>query len=45
MAKLTESTEWVEDIYRLETIDDAIGGEDGIMNLQAKQLGGGAPSI
>jgi hypothetical protein len=40
MAKLTESTGWVEDIYRVEITDDAIGGENGIANLQAKQLGG-----
>ncbi|MDR0375251.1 MAG: hypothetical protein LBH85_05950 [Treponema sp.] len=39
MAKLAEATEWVEDIYRLEIADDAIGGEDGVANLQAKQLG------
>jgi hypothetical protein len=39
MARLTETTEWAEDIYRLEITDDAIGGEDGLANRQAKQLG------
>lgn len=38
MANLTETTEYSEGIYRIETTDPVIGGEDGISNKQAKQL-------
>jgi hypothetical protein len=38
MADLKETNEWVHGIYQLEKTDDVIGGEDGIDNLQAKQL-------
>lgn len=39
MANLTETAQWEEGIYRIETTDPVIGGEDGIDNRQAKQLG------
>lgn len=39
MANLTENSAWEEGIYRLETTDAVIGGENGISNRQAKQLG------
>ena len=39
MANLAQQSEWVEGIYRLETSDPVLGGESGISNLQAKQLG------
>lgn len=35
---LQETGEWAEGVYQLETTDPVIGGEDGIDNLQAKQL-------
>lgn len=38
MANVIESPEWVPGIYQLETEDPVLGGEDGIDNLQAKQL-------
>lgn len=38
MGILTEKDEYTEDIYRIETTDPVIGGEDGISNIQAKQL-------
>lgn len=39
MAFLTESDVWVEDLYRIELNDPVEGGEDGVDNLHAKQLG------
>lgn len=38
MANLIEQEVWEEGIYQLEKTDRVIGGEDGISNLQAKQL-------
>lgn len=38
MAELKETAEWVEGIYQLEVTDPVEGGENGIDNLQAKQL-------
>ena len=39
MANLTEVAQWEAGIYRIETTDPVIGGEDGISNAQAKLLG------
>lgn len=39
MANLRETAEWVEGIYQIEKTDPVVGGEDGISNRQAKQLG------
>lgn len=39
MASLTELEQWEEQIYQLETTDPVKGGDDGISNRQAKQLG------
>ncbi|NLF56578.1 MAG: hypothetical protein GX580_02955 [Candidatus Hydrogenedens sp.] len=39
MANLTETSIWESGIYRIETTDPIIGGENGISNIQAKQLG------
>jgi microcystin-dependent protein len=39
MANLTETAQWETGIYRIETTDPVLGGEDGISNLQAKLLG------
>lgn len=39
MANLTEAAGWIEGLYRLETTDPVLGGEDGIDNVQAKTLG------
>ncbi len=38
MADLIELQQWEAGIYQLETEDPVLGGEDGIDNLQAKQL-------
>lgn len=38
MANLIEDILWEEGIYRLETSDLVLGGEDGIANQQAQQL-------
>lgn len=38
MANLSELSQWVDGIHQLETTDEAIGGPDGMANLQAKQL-------
>lgn len=38
MAYLKESAVWVDGIYQLETSDPVVGGEDGIANVQAKNL-------
>lgn len=38
MASLIESTQWEASIYQLETTDPVKGGNDGISNLQGKQL-------
>lgn len=38
MADLIELEQWEDGIYQLETEDPVLGGEDGIDNLQAKQL-------
>ena len=39
MANLNEIAQWEEGIYRIEQTDPVVGGEDGIDNIQAKQLG------
>lgn len=39
MANLTEDESWTDDLYRIETDDPVEGGEAGIDNIQAKQLG------
>ena len=39
MANLVLTPEWVEGIYQLETSDPVMGGQDGIDNRQAIQLG------
>lgn len=38
MANLAELSQWEDGIHQLETTDEAIGGPDGMANLQAKQL-------
>lgn len=38
MANVTESASWESGIYRLETTDPILGGENGTSNIQAKQL-------
>lgn len=38
MANLTETSTWESGIYRIETTDAVIGGEDGISNKGIKQL-------
>ena len=38
MANVTETNSWAGGVYRLELTDPAEGGENGIMNEQAKQL-------
>lgn len=39
MATLQETAQWESGIYRIELTDPVVGGEDGIDNVQAKQLG------
>lgn len=39
MANLKETAQWEDGIYRIELTDPVVGGEDGIDNIQAKQLG------
>lgn len=39
MANLIETPQWEAGIYRIETNDPVIGGENGISNVAAKQLG------
>lgn len=39
MANLTETPTWESGVYRIELTDPVMGGEDGIDNIQAKQLG------
>lgn len=39
MANLKETAQWENGIYRIELTDPVVGGEDGIDNIQAKQLG------
>lgn len=39
MANLIETPKWEDGIYRIELTDPVVGGEDGIDNIQAKQLG------
>lgn len=39
MADLTLTPSWETGIYRIETTDQVIGGEDGISNIGIKQLG------
>jgi hypothetical protein len=39
MANLQETSQWETGIYRIELQDPVVGGEDGIDNIQAKQLG------
>lgn len=38
MANLTEIAQWENGIYRIETTDPVLGGENGISNAAAKQL-------
>lgn len=38
MANLAELSQWADGIHQLDTTDEAIGGPDGMANLQAKQL-------
>lgn len=38
MANLIEKNEWTAGIYQLEEEDPVLGGENGVDNLQAKQL-------
>ncbi len=38
MANVTESSVYEEGIYQIETTDPVLGGENGIANVQAKQL-------
>ncbi|WP_443091361.1 phage tail protein [Basfia succiniciproducens] len=38
MANLKETAVWTDGIYQIEKTDPVVGGEDGISNLQAKQL-------
>jgi hypothetical protein len=38
VASLTELTQWEASIYQIETLDNVIGGNDGISNRQGKQL-------
>ena len=38
MANLTENPQWEDGIYRIETSDPVLGGEDGIANKGIKQL-------
>ena len=39
MANHQERPVWEDGIYRIELTDPVVGGEDGIDNIQAKQLG------
>jgi hypothetical protein len=39
MAYLPEEADWEDGIYQLEISDPVLGGEGGIANLQATQLG------
>jgi hypothetical protein len=39
MAYLPETSAWEDGIYQLEQTDPVLGGEGGIANLQATQLG------
>ncbi|BBD77253.1 hypothetical protein [Hydrogenophilus thermoluteolus] len=38
MANVTESAVWESGVYRIETTDPILGGENGTANIQAKQL-------
>jgi hypothetical protein len=38
MANVTETQNWESGIYRIETTDPILGGENGTANIQAKQL-------
>lgn len=38
MGKLTETPQWEDDIYQLETSDPVVGGPDGVSNRPQKQL-------
>lgn len=38
MGKLTETTQWEDDIYQLEASDPVLGGPDGVSNKPQKQL-------
>lgn len=38
MANVTESANWEAGVYRIETTDPILGGENGTANIQAKQL-------
>lgn len=40
MAGITESNNWSPEVYRFETEDVVLGGEDGLDNLPGKQLAG-----
>ncbi len=38
MGELTESSQWIEDIYRIQKTDPVLGGQDGIINVQPEQI-------
>ena len=38
MGKITDQQQWEEDIYLIEKQDKVLGGELGVINIQAKQL-------
>ncbi|MEZ7731194.1 phage tail protein [Haemophilus sp. 27098_8_127] len=38
MGKITEQQQWEEDVYLIEKQDKVLGGELGVINIQAKQL-------
>lgn len=38
MGKITEQQQWEDDIYLIEKQDKVLGGELGVINIQAKQL-------
>ena len=38
MATIPSSPTWSDDVYQIETTDAVLGGPDGVINVQAKQL-------
>ena len=38
MGKITEQSQWEDDVYLIEKQDKVLGGELGVINVQAKQL-------
>ena len=38
MGKITEQQQWEDDVYLIEKQDKVLGGELGVINVQAKQL-------